>query len=252
MAAMRGSVLATMVLLSSWAAIVSAQLWQTESWANAHCTFYGGTDASGTMGGACGYGNLYSTGYGTDTAALSNALFNDGLSCGACFELQCIQSESSYCYPGKSLIVTATNNCPQGSFGGWCDAPKAHFDLAYPAFIQLGPEVAGVLPVQFRRVMCNKSGGIRFTITGNPFFVMVLVQNVGGLGDVASVSMEGSGMSPVALAHNWGQIWSSGANVVGKSITFIVTLGSGDSKTFSNVAGSNWGFGQTYEAGSNF
>ncbi|KAG6550770.1 hypothetical protein Mapa_007674 [Marchantia paleacea] len=251
----RSLALSFLIFGSSAALVSAASAWAVTDWADAHATFYGGQDASGTMGGACGYGNLYSTAYGTASTALSNALFNNGLSCGACFQIMCKLDGSKYCYSGgKSITVTATNACPPGSEGGWCDPPKAHFDLSYPMFQQLAEPVAGVIPVQYKRVSCQKDGGIRFTINGNPWFDLVLVTNVGGGGDIANLEMKGSNTNWCPMNQNWGQNWQASGHpeLCGQSLSFRATLGDGRSQEFLDVAPSNWGYGQTFEANTNF
>ena len=106
-------------------------------------------------GGACGYGNTYSMGYGMNTAALSTALWKGGAICGACYLLRCDPSGPNtrrWCYSfSKTVVVTATNFCPPGSSGGWCDPPRQHFDLPMPTFNSLARQAAGVVPVLYQK-----------------------------------------------------------------------------------------------------
>ncbi|KAI3473972.1 hypothetical protein Pfo_028546 [Paulownia fortunei] len=206
-------------------------------WKDAHATFYGGADGSGTIGGACGYEDQVKEVYGLNTTALSYALFKDGKTCGACYEIKCGKG-NKWCKPGQpSIFVTATNSCPPG---GWCSLPNQHFDLSQPAFLQIAEYKAGIVPIRYRRVPCKKRGGIRFTITGNPYFKLVSITNV-----------KGGSQAWTTLRRNWGQKWETEAKLVGQVLSFRITTSDGRTLTSQKVVPQNWQFGQTFE-GKNF
>ncbi|KAE9615738.1 putative expansin/Lol pI [Lupinus albus] len=223
------------------------------TWYEAHATFYGDMNGGGTMQGACGYGNLFEQGYGLQTTALSTALFNDGFACGSCYEIKCV-NDPQWCIKGAgSIKVTATNLCPPNNNDGWCNPPRKHFNLSMKMFTTIAEYKAGNISVQYRRVPCIKTGGVKFELKGNPNWLLVLVYNVGNAGDISSVSIKGSRSNEWnQMKHNWGENWNTCLNLVGQALSFQVTTSDGKKLEFNNVAPANWQFRQTYQSKQNF
>ena len=152
------------------------------------------------------------------------------------------------------MTVTATNFCPPnyGDPSEWCNSPRQHFDMSQPAWETICVYRAGVIPVNYRRVPCQRSGGVRFGISGHDYFELVLVSNVGGAGAVAAAWIKGSATDWLPMSRNWGANWQSGANVTGQSLSFKVQTDDGRSVVADDVAPANWQFGCTYQASVNF
>ncbi|KAM0919134.1 hypothetical protein ACQ4PT_008513 [Festuca glaucescens] len=226
-------------------------------WLQATATFYGGSEGSGTMVGACGYGNLHDQGYGTNNAALSTVLFNDGASCGQCYTIICDQRKSGMCRPGKTVTVTATNFCPpnynlSSNNGGLCNPPRAHFDLSQPAWLNISTYQAGIVPIVYQRVNCRRSGGLRFTITGFKDFQVVLVTNMAGSGSIKSMSAKGTNTGWIQMSRNRGAIWHGMSGLEKQALSFSITSTGGQNIVFPNVIPADWQYGQTFSTRQQF
>ncbi|KAL6203128.1 hypothetical protein ACLB2K_026831 [Fragaria x ananassa] len=224
----------------------------------ATASFYSDMRGRGTNKGACGYGDLKKQGYGLETTALSTALFNDGLCCGACYALICVDDPKGCSPNAGAVLVSATNFCPPNhtkpseGTNNWCNPPSKHFRLSLPAFTKIADENTPIVPVIYRRVPCGKAGGVKFQIVKGECSVMrVLLYNVAGAS---------SGW--LQMTRIQGQTWQIGNKLQGQSLSFLVTTSDGKMVEFDNIDGKmvefgnivskDWRSGETYDGIKNF
>ncbi|MCL7027454.1 hypothetical protein MKW94_014798 [Papaver nudicaule] len=221
-------------------------------WRSASATYIKDAEGSITTKGACGYGNLHMKTYGKYSAGLSGMLFSRGRTCGGCFEIRCVD-HIHWCLLGSpSVTVTVTDFCAPNyglpdEYGGWCNFPREHFEMSETAFAGMADKRADVVPVQFRRVNCERDGGVRFTLGGSSYFHQVLITNVGLDGVITAVKVKGSKTGWIPMGRNWGQNWQCNVVLLGQPLSFEITSSSGKTITSYNVAPPTWRFGQTYE-----
>ncbi|PKU76492.1 expansin-A16 [Dendrobium catenatum] len=248
--------IAAILLFSFYFSLTTGRSLNENQWILATATYTRGGSQAG--GGACGYSleaeerPEWMWELGRKTAAVSGELFRRGGVCGSCFELRCVD-HILYCLRGSpSVVVTAVDFCApnyglSSDDGGWCNFPRRHFDLSLPAFASIARAAADIVPVQYRRVRCERSGKMRFTVRGSSYFYQVLITNVGFDGEVAEVKVKGKSTGWIPMGRNWGQNWHCNADLNGQPLSFEVTGSSGRRVTSYNIAPSNWRFGQTFE-----
>lgn len=184
-------------------------------------------------------------------------LFEDGYGCGTCYQIRCVHS--SACFRGSPIAtVTATNLCPPNwnepsDNGGWCNPPSVHFDMSKPAFMRIADWHAGIVPVMYRRVPCRVRGGVRFQAQGNGYWLLAIVTNVGGAGDIGGMWVKGGSGEWVQMSYNWGASYQAFSQLGGQPRSFKVrSYTTGQIIVASDVAPSDWSVGMTYQAAVNF
>ncbi|CAK9207670.1 unnamed protein product [Sphagnum jensenii] len=227
-------------------------------------TWYGAPDGDGSDAGACGYGILSSSPYGSSITAVNAPLFQDGAGCGVCYEIQC--TNSGLCKSTPTTVVV-TDLCPGGA---WCDGSNPHFDLSGTAFSNLavpGQEEAlrtvGVLdPLLYKRVPCSYPAGttISFTVDpgSNSFWLALVIKYVGGPGDIQAVQIQQAGDNSgwQSMTHNWGANWmfqsTTGGPIQGPLSIRLAAKLDGQVTVADNVIPAGYSNGATYSSSVQF
>uniref|UniRef100_M8BH38 Expansin n=1 Tax=Aegilops tauschii TaxID=37682 RepID=M8BH38_AEGTA len=108
--------------------------------------------------------------------------------------------------------------------------------------------------IRFCRVPCQRSGGVQFCLMGNPYWLLVHVNNVGGGGDIGQIAVRETGGVWIQMTQNWGITFQAFFELDrSKGLQFMITGGT-DGKTMvvGDAVPAWWSTGLCYQGSNNF
>ncbi|CAN6283329.1 unnamed protein product [Urochloa humidicola] len=246
---MAKSLILNAVVLAACLALAAAQ------WTSCTAAFYGGPDGSGTMGKLAPrtvyftrsiYEHMLNT-------ALSQTLFNDGVSCGQCYTITCDTSlpGGQYCKPDTLITISATNLCPP--------SPATTAAPTSRCRSRRGSTSGSPRPASSR---CSTSGcsasaaaACALASTGSVTSCLSTSKtSAAAAPSVGAASVKGDKTDWIEMSRNWGANWQplTGVVLVDQALSFTVSSTGGQNIQFLNAAPAWWQFGQTYSTNKQF
>ncbi|XP_078448152.1 expansin-like A1 [Wolffia australiana] len=208
---------------------------------------------SSLSAGACGYGGLAPTVYGRNLAAVASSIYREGVGCGACFQIRCV--DAKLCRgAGVKVVVTDHDKSNQT---GFVLSSSAFFAMARNVKARSHLMKIRTLDVEYKRVPCDYPGR-NLTIrveessrkASGQLAVKFLYQD--GQTDIVAVDVAAVG-SPGwrYMARGEGAVWSTDRAPAGPVQLRLLVTGGYDGKWAwaERALPAGWQPGGLYDAG---
>ncbi|KVH95253.1 expansin-like B1 isoform X2 [Cynara cardunculus var. scolymus] len=219
---------------------------------HSRAAYYPDSDDKGSETGRCGYGSFGATiNYG-DVAAASD-LYRDGVGCGACYQVRCMNSKDCS-DEGVTVVITDQGSSDRTDF---IMSKKAFRKMAQSTYAASSLLAQGIVDIEYRRVSCSYPGN-NITIkidesSDYPYYLAFVIWYQQGQKDITAVQLcETKDFNCKLLDRSYGSVFTTTSPPSGSlSLRMLLSGEDGDEKWIVpvNIIPENWKKGDIYDTG---